>query len=69
MIYDYILIKDGYQGRGATVLAEMGKVESTSVEGAIVAVQAAHKELVENDAHHVYVRPENVAAVVGTVLT
>lgn len=69
MIYEYVLLKDGYQGRGKTELTEMGKVESTSPEGAILAVEAVHGELVKDGANVVFIRPEASVTMIGTVLT
>lgn len=69
MIFEYILIKNGYQGRGATVLTEMGKVESETVAGAIQAVHSAHADQVKDGENVVFVRPEELTVVTGTILT
>lgn len=69
MIFEYILIQDGYQGRGATTLVNMGKVESSTVEGAIQTARA-HHELADDSGVVVFVRPDAVQGqiVTGTVL-
>lgn len=70
MVYEYILIRDGYQGRGATTLENMGKVESATVEGAISAARA-HHELADDSGVVVFVRPDATQGQVmtGTVLS
>lgn len=68
MVYEYIVLRDGYQGRGATNLITMGKVESSTVEGAIQAARM-HHELVEGDGQVVFVRPDAAQITTGTILT